>query len=160
MALQASNRMENVKASLETYLHSNLVTTEGLTVDWAGGQGIDTENINEWVMPNILIGGKDYLRQVTSSTKGNNVDFILNINIFLRKGSTTNYHRLAELRDIVANYFQEDQLVTFTDYQTGGNPQIGSFVVREIMTDQEIPSMDAKLFQWNFSPRLVGIMEH
>lgn len=160
MTLHATNKIENIKASIEKYIYDNLVTIESLNIDWQGGKGIDKDRINEWVQPTLLKTAKFFRGDVTSTEKGNEAEFMINFNIFVRKASTNNFNRLFELRDIVANYFKDNQQIVLRDYTDAGKPHSETMIVKDIITDSEIPSMDDTLFQYNFSPLVKTIMRY
>jgi hypothetical protein len=166
MTLQPTNTYKNIKASLERYIYTNLASNDSITVDWQGHRGTELENVDEWIAPRILRGGQFYRGHVTTSRKGTETEILLNINIFLRKGSTTNAHRLCELRDAVAQYFELNQGVNLKNYAVGGYPNVEIFIVREIMTDQEIPTGVVEggittdlYYQYNYTPRLCFISQ-
>jgi len=140
MTLQPTNTYRNIKASLEKYIFTNLASNDSITVDWQGHKGTELENVDEWIAPRMLRGGQFYRGHVTTSRKGTETEILLNINIFLRKGSTTNAHRLFQLRDTVAQYFELNQEVNLKNYSVAGYPNTEIFIVKEIMTDQEIPT--------------------
>ena len=167
MTLQPTNTYKNIKASLEQYMYTNLASNDSMTVDWQNSKGLELENVDEWIAPRILRGNNPYRGHVTSSNKGTETDIILNINIFLRKNSTTNAHRLWELRDQVAQYFELNQTINLKNYASAGFPNTELFIVREIMTDQEIPmvvgestAMPTDLyFQYNYTVLLKFISQ-
>ena len=81
MALHATNKLENIKSSIEKYVFDNLSST--ISVDWQGNESTDIEGKDEWMQPRIMKGPAEYCRQVTNTTKGANVEYLININIFL-----------------------------------------------------------------------------
>ena len=116
--MEITGKFNNIKASLDRYMYDNFVTTESLTVDWQGSQGIDIEKVDEWVSPRIIGGGKTFVGNISSSTKGWNAEILLNINIFVKKAQLTTNNRLFVLRDTIANY---DNLTISTDMDRSGN---------------------------------------
>ena len=159
--MEITGKFNNIKASLDRYMYDNFVTTESLTVDWQGSQGIDIEKVDEWVSPRIIGGGKTFVGNISSSTKGWNAEILLNINIFVKKAQLTTNNRLFVLRDTIANYFQLGQTVSIKDYDTGGYPIADTLIVRDIVTDQEVPvsletaNVDNQLLlQYNYTPIL------
>lgn len=157
MALHASSKSENIKSSIEKYIFDNLNST--FTVDWQGNESVDVEGADEYIQPTIIKAAKQYGRQVTGSTKGNVVEYLININMFLKKGSVTNAHRLSEIRDTVAQYFEEDQVIPIMNY-AGDSSHLGNAIIREIITDRELDtSSDFRLsdaggglyYQWNYT---------
>jgi len=166
MALQPTNTFKNIKASLEQYIYTNLASNDSMVVDWQNSRGVDLENENEWLSPRILRGGQFYRGEVTTDNKGNETEIMLNMNIFLRKDSVNNAHRLFELRDQVAQYFEINQVVDLKNYSSPGAPNTEIFIVREIMTDQEIPMIvtenrqDSTLFyMYNYTPLIKFISQ-
>ena len=150
MALHASSKMENVKSSIEKYIFTHLASNDSMLVDWQGGRPLDKTNINEWLQPTIMRGGQMYARHVSGSTKGSDNEILVNINIFLRKDSADNTHRLFEMRDSVAEHFQEDQQIEIRNY-SGDSSFVDSAILREVITDQEIPTGDEKFYQYNYT---------
>ncbi len=157
MTLLPSSKFENVKASIEKYISDSLAST--FTIDWQGRESVNIEGSDEYIQPTIIRGKQNYGRQVTGTTKGNDVEFMVNINMFLKKDSVDNAHRLAEIRDTVANYFQEDQTISIYDY-ADDSAHLGNAIVRHIITDREIDtSSDFRLadaggglyYQWNYT---------
>ena len=163
MTLHPTGKLENLKASIDKYIYTKLASNDSITVDWQGGSGQNLENVSEWIAPKMLNARREYLGMVTNSYDGENVEILLNINIFVKKQEDTNYNRLYELRDNVAKYFQLGQTITLKDMATSGYPYAGTFIVREIDTDSEVITQDAiadTVRQYNYSPILVVVMQN
>jgi hypothetical protein len=154
MATDNTMSAENVKASLETYMYAGFVTANGFNVHWEGLKDLDLNNIDEWVQPRILYAEPDFMGWVTNTKRGWNRPIILNINIFLRKGSTNNAHRLTELRDTVAGYFNLGDTIDLSDHRNTAS-YLDSIIVRDLMTDTNVPTGDSLYWQWTFSPVLI-----
>jgi hypothetical protein len=153
MATDATMSAENVKASLEKYMYDRFVTVHSLNVHWEGEKDIELGTVDEWVQPRILYGEPEFMGYVTSDKKGWNRPIMLNINVFLRKGSTNNMHRLTEMRDTVADYFDLNTEIPLRDYRVA-SASLDSIIVRDIMTDQQVPTGDQLYFQWTYTPIL------
>jgi hypothetical protein len=153
MTVDSSLSAENIKSSLEKYMYDRFVTIDGLIVHWEGAKDIDTNTVDEWVQPRTLYGAPEFGGWINNSKRGQLRPILLNINIFVRKDSTNNTHRLTELRDIVANYFNVGQVITLKDYR-GTGASVDSFIVRDVMTDTNFPTGDQLYWQWVYTPVL------
>jgi len=150
--VEASERMENVRASLDVYCNDNLVTTESLTVQWPGSAATGA-GVNEYVVPRILtavVEPGNYHRQAGATQHGQTRSILFQISIFLRYGSTNNLRRLEELRDLVIQYFSVGQSIALKDYFTSpSSPATDQQLrVHRINTDQRLPVDEAGYEQW------------
>jgi len=153
MALNANGKFQNVKASLEKYIKDNLVTTEGLVVDFEGFPFEGTGR-SEWIEERILgPGERDYHRQVSSTTTGQTTEIVLNFNIFVNPDKTTKTNRHYEIRDIVADYFKIGTQIDLYDFSNNDwTTSLQKMEVRDVITDRTIP--DPSFLQFTFT---VGI---
>ena len=164
MALDSSYKMENVITSLDKWMFDNVASPEGILMDWEGGDSVDLKNVDEWIQPRIMAGVADYVHQVCGNRIGQNTHFLYNINIFVKRGVTTSKNRLQQLRDIVADNYTIGTSIPFMDYASS-DTQIGEFVVRDIMTDMQIPpaaariEMESTYFQYTLTPDIVVIQK-
>ena len=168
MTLDPSYKIENVITSLDKYLYDNLVTTEGLTIDWEGGDSVDIGNVDEWIQPRLMEGIPQYLHWILGNRIGQNTHFLYNINIFVKRGASSsaggslNKNRLIQLRDIVATYYCIGKEIDLMDY-SGANTLIDKMIVQNIFTDSNIPSAAARIeiestyYQWTYTPEIVVI---
>ena len=154
MSLDATAKLENVKASLESYLYAALVTQESLAVRWEGAD-LDTIAVSEWAEPRVMVAGRRYLGRAAGGTRAHAVRVLLNINLFARQGGDA--HRLHELRDLVAAHLTVGTEIPLSDH-AGGGGGVGALRVEEIVTDRSLgevpPEGDAGLRQYNFSVAL------
>lgn len=149
MVLLDTGKFQNFKASVEKYTQDNLVTTEGLRVNL---EGLPSESTpDEWIDETILgIGEIESVRGVGGSVYANVNQPMVNFNIFVKKQHTTKTNRHYELRDIVVNYFKLGDTINLYDFSTGDFTNVIQIMkVREIVTDQAIPSTD--FHQWTYA---------
>jgi len=135
--------------SLDKYVYDNLVTTEGLSVDYEG-KPFDNESADEWVQSRIFFPTTDFHRQGSSTEYADNVDIMLNMNIFVKKSGITISHRHYALRDIVANYFRVGQNIEIKNYAESGSTHITYVKVREDITDSPLPETN-EYYQYNLT---------
>lgn len=150
MTLSNQGKFQNVKASIEKYIQDNLVTIEGLTVDFEGFpfEGTDTE---EWIEERILGKGTgDFHRQVSSSLMGQTVPVLLNMNVFVNPAKTQKTNRHYEIRDILADYFKIGTQIDLYDFANDNwTSSLQKMEIREIITDRSIP--DPNFYMYNFT---------
>ena len=160
--MDARNKNFNVITSLDKYLNDNLVTVQGFTIDWEGGDSLDISKVNEWIQPRIMAGIPEYLHQTQGNRKGQNTHFLYNVNIFVKRGSTTQKNRLQQMRDIVASYYTIGQTISFYDY-AGTSSVLDTMIIRDIETDMHIPPSAARIeeestyYQYTYTPDIVLI---
>lgn len=150
MTLNSQGKFQNVKASLEKYIHDNLVITEGFIVDFEGFP-FEGTNEEEWIEERILgKGAGDFHRQVSSTTSGQTVPVLLNMNIFVNPNKTKRTNRHYEIRDYVAEYFKIGTLIDLYDFSANDwGTSLQKMEVNEIITDRPIP--DPNFHMYNFT---------
>ena len=92
---------------------------------------------------------------------------MLNLNIFVKRGASSDSSRLYVLRDKVAEYFKIRQEIDFKDYDSSPTnpPTIGYFFVNKIISDTAVPTsasrieVESPLYQWNLTPELTVVVE-
>lgn len=149
----SQSKVQNVKASIENYIGDNLVTTEGLKVNFEGLK-FETEGLEEWIQEDIMGEVPEFHRQVDEDGNfGQTVSIILNFNIFVNKDKTRKTNRHYEIRDIIYNYFYIGAQINLYDFSQGDfNNALQVMKIREIITDMKIP--DDNFYQYTFT---VGI---
>ena len=160
--MDATFRMFNVITSLDKYLYDNLVTTQGFIVDWEGGDSVDISKVNEWIQPRIMRGVGNYIGGGASpDQQGQETHLLYNVNIFVRRGSTTQKNRLQAIRDIVASYYTIGQTINLYDY-ADTDAVVEQMLIRDIETDSVIPpdarsEEESTYYQYNYTPTIVVI---
>jgi len=133
MSLELASSV-NIKRSLDTYIKTNIYTTEGIYVDFEGVK-FDQENKAEWIQPRILDSRATFLRQSSITQYGENVSFLFQTNIFVKKGGATTSDRHYAIRDTMMKYFKHNQSITIYDYAGSGVTNLGYMKVRGIQDD-------------------------
>lgn len=131
----ASQRHENVVKSLKAYCYSNLVTTESLTIRWMG-QPRDTADVNEFIDVFLTTSDKQGFRSVSGQLGGFINDYTLQFDIYVTNGyiyNTDNF-RLEAIRDIIARYFEINQLIMIQDYENS-KADIFNAIVHDVIDD-------------------------
>jgi hypothetical protein len=159
----STEKLANLKKSVEKYFYDNLVNVEGFTVDWEDGE-FSSQGLNEWLQPRLLERIETHFHRQTDSagSLGATWETLLNINIFVRQqaGTTMNTARTREIRDILFGYFEPVKtLISLKDYETGGYPEVGKIVVWEIDSDRSLGEVEPGLLQYNFTPALRWLAE-
>jgi len=139
MARNKEGKLQNVKASLEKYVHDNIVCYEDIRVNF---EGIIFENDNspEWVSETILaLDDKVYHRGVDVGVDGQTCSVALNFNIFVVKEKTKKTNRHYEIRDVLADYFYIGKLIPMYDFSNDDFENIIQYLkIREVDTDEPI----------------------
>jgi hypothetical protein len=143
VALTASGKTQNVKASLEKYLQDSLEITEGLAMDFEGKFG-EAFTQDEWVQETIMdLGVPEYLRE-----KAQKYSIMLNLNVFVKKDATRQTNRHYQIRDIIGEYLYVGKDIPMYDFENGNfTTALQQMRVREVITDRPIPG-DA---HWQYS---------
>lgn len=153
MTLDATGKFQNVKASVEYFLKTNLVTTSSLNVDFEG-LPFEEEGKTEWVQERIM--AITPLAEGRKDQEANHyrvVDVMLSLNTFVKKDRTTYSNRHYQIRDIIAGYLNLGTDVNLYDYANGNfTTSIQKMRVREIVTDSPIPNED--FHQYNYTVSL------
>ena len=160
--MDATNKSFNIITSLDKYLYDNLVTTQGMTIDWEGGDSVDISKVNEWIQPRIMMGVGNYIGGGASpDQQGQETHLLYNVNIFVKRGSTTQKNRLQAIRDIVASYYTIGQTINLYDY-ADTDAVVEQMLIRDIETDSVIPpdarsEEESTYYQYNYTPTIVVI---
>jgi hypothetical protein len=150
MALNDEAKIGNLKRSIDLYCHTNLKTTEGLNVDFEGLPFNETE-VNDWIQPRIFAETGMYYPGGTSTQYAEQVDVLLNVNIFTKKSGATTSERHYAIRDMVAGHFKIGQDITL--YEESGTTSLNKLRVREIVNDQSLPETN-ELLQYIYAVRM------
>ncbi|NHJ85610.1 MAG: hypothetical protein FK734_09120 [Asgard group archaeon] len=147
------SKMQNVKASIEKYIGDNLVTTEGLKVNYEGLQ-FETDGLAEWVQEDLIGNTSEFHRQVDEQNRyGQTTSILLNFNIFVKKNETKKTNRHYEIRDLISNYFKIGTEINLYDFYNGDFSTVLQVMkIREIVTDRKIP--DDNFYQYAYTVSL------
>jgi len=158
MTINAQGKAQNVKASLEHYIHEKLVVTEGLVVDFQG-KPFESADQQEWVQERIMgFPNHDYHRQTTSALEGQTTTVLLNFNIFVNKESPTNRrtNRSYEIRDIVADYFKIGTEIDLYDASNSDwTTSLQKMFVFDVATDA--PISDETFEQYSYAVEILWL---
>ena len=144
MTLNAQGMVQNVKASLEKYIHDNLVVEEGLNVDFEGTP-FEVADAEEWIQERILgFVKQDYHRQTSETLHGQTTQVLLSMNVFVdRNASHGRTNRHYEIRDTIAEYFKVGTVIDLYDFsQDDWSSALQKLFVFEVVTDTPIPNAD------------------
>ena len=145
MALGTTAKLSNIKRSIDKYIHTNLVGTEELIIDFEGVP-FDNKGKKEWVQPRILDTNRVFLRQASGTEYGSQASLLLHMNIFVAKAVPGSGVTLADrhylIRDVVANYFKIGQQIGIANYIGGSTVAVGYLEVDQLVTDMSIPTKD------------------
>lgn len=116
VAIHATQRLFNLKASLEDYLRDTLVTVDSVKIQWPGVK-FDTGGVASWVK-------LDYLTKVANRAYANGgsglvaLDTVLvfQLAIIARMTGATNAHTVANLRDKVAGRVHHNMAISIYDH--------------------------------------------
>ena len=134
MPLTAESKTANILKSLNAHFHTNLVTADSLQVHFPGRRELFTPSGATWVQLTYLLGTarQRYARVDENSRGGGIVTGIINLNCCELVAQRTNRYALASLRDTVYNRIAPPKTITIQDYDTGGNPTTGYFVILDL----------------------------
>jgi len=128
MPLGADAKTANLEKSLTAWIQAKLVTLAGLTVFY--GMAPIATVPDEWVHVDYVWDLRaDSGRQVGATQLGHRAHSLLQVSLCKKRTSITNIYALAVLYDKVVPYFQVGQTIAIRDYDTGGTPEVGSFIV-------------------------------
>ena len=151
--VDATARIENVKASLDSHVATQLETGKSLAVDW-NSTDFKTKAVDAYIRPRLLnIARGDFYRVAGSAgEKGHDAVLIYQIDCFVKVAETTNRLRHMEIRDLVAEEFKVGTMIALGDYFTNSsNPsRVETLKCFEIDTDREIPEANG-FQQWVFA---------
>ncbi len=132
MALGNSASIVNIKRSLDKYLYDNLVSIEGLNVDF---EGLSFSNIQKditWIVPRILDFDSTFYRQGSNTQYGENINILFQINIFTKQSSTTTSSEHYRVRDIILAYFKIGNDITIKNYVGDGLTTVDTMRIRSV----------------------------
>jgi len=132
--INAASQIVNLKRSLEKYIYDNLYTTEGLNIDYHG-LPFETTRFKEWIEPRIVYIEREYYKSASATQYGSNLNFIFNINIFVKKSGITTAHRHYQIRDIISDYFRIGEDIDFKDYYDT-NATLCNIRIRSMIDDK------------------------
>ena len=160
--MDATNKSFNIITSLDKYLYDNLVTAQGFTIDWEGGDSVNLLKVNEWIQPRIMRGVGNYIGGGASpDQQGQETHLLYSVNMFVKRGSTTQKNRLQAIKDIVASYYTIGQTINLYDY-ADTDAVVEQMLIRDIETDSVIPpdarsEEESTYYQYNYTPEIVVI---
>jgi len=139
MARHNEGKFQNAKASIEKYVHENIVVTEGLRVNF-DGVVFENDDSPEWISETIFgLDDKVYHRGVDVGVDGQTDNIVLNFNIFVVKEKTNKTNRHYELRDILADYFYIGKKIPMYDFSNDEfETIIQNLKIREVDTDEAV----------------------
>ncbi len=155
MVQQVTEKLRNIKASIEKFLKDNIETGEGISISYEGMPfESGSTSTYEWIQPRFLaFVDPSWHPKASSNTRGNMASVLLNINCFVNRENVTAANRHYVLRDTVNKYLYSGASIPLRDY-TGGTtqPWTALMEVREIETDTPVPGGDT--LQYNYTVRL------
>lgn len=149
MVLNALAKNVNIKRSLEKYFYDNLQVSEGFDIDWEGVKFDDT-NSSEWLQPRIIDSDSKYIGHASATEYGEQTDLLFQVNIFVKKVSTSLSDRHYSIRDIIAGYFTIGQTIPIADHVNSSQTTITYMKVRGIDDDRILPETQ-NLYQYIIS---------
>lgn len=136
MAIQATQRMQNIQASLETYIQTNLVTADGLKVAFEGVP-FESRDLQSWVEMSYLSqdAGQKY-RHACSDLKGAEVTLLVQFLCFAKRstiatGKPANKFLMAAIRDALCGRFSIGQEIDIKDHYASGTVSVGTMQVHD-----------------------------
>jgi len=149
MALGTASSAGNIKRSIDTYIHDNLYTIEGLSIDFEGLPFDSRSVVSNWVQPRIIDFDSIFYRQGSGTQYGELVNVLFQINVFTKQSGTTAASEHYRIRDVVAGYFKIGDDIAVKNYVGDGSTNIDSLRVRDIK-DVIIPE-SKEFYQHSFS---------
>ena len=144
MAVLASARMANIKASVEKYIYDKVVLIEGIAVDFEEVP-FESGDHTEWIQERLMgVSDFDFHRQVGGGADlGQTKELLLSFNCFVQRDNTTKVVRHYELRDLIYNYFTIGKTIPIYDYNDDDFVNVLDYLkVFEIDTDAPLPNND------------------
>ena len=155
MTQHATNKIRNLKASIEKFAKDKLISIEGLSIDWEGFPfESGATSITKWIQLRILdVADPNWHPRASSSTRGNMATVLVSFNCFANREAISSANRHYVLRDTVAKYFYSGSSVPLRNY-AGGTTQPWTCLMpcRQVETDRVIPNEN--LLQYNYTVRL------
>lgn len=145
-------RLENVVASLNAYLVSNL--PGGLTAAQVdlGGSGVLEENFDEWLRTDVMFTTPRYSRQVDQQgNMGAEPLIMLNMNLFRKQTvHKKDTYRLVRLADELRNTFRVPLGIAVMDHvENAGANRIGTLQTSEIEAEPLPLDLSKGLYGYN-----------
>ena len=152
MAILATERDENVIASLFKYIEANFT----LVPVYYGNSGIKEEDYDEWMRVDVMIPKPRYARQVGDDLMGAEALVMLNMNIFKKQteAETINIYRPHRIHDTLANLFRVPLGIAVKDYVESagaGTNRIGTLQTSELESQNIGLQESSALYQWNLT---------
>jgi hypothetical protein len=150
MAIDPTERTQNIKASLYTNLQSNFTTAP----IHLGGQPFDEQNKNEWVRADMLIESMDYYRQVGGGQFGGDLIVLFSINVFVKADDVLikNGYRGEQLVDELKHLFRLPVAVPVHNHFAGSPLALIGYLRTAEIEDNDLGyDNDAAVFQHNVS---------
>ena len=143
--------VENLKATIEVYLQTAMAAASpAISINFEGAT-FDDDGIDEWIVPRYGGNVHNFQRQTRSNTHlGSILEILYHVNCYVKTIESTNIHRHAEIRDIVAEALPINQRITVMNYAVDGLSTVGSMQVTNIITDRSIPEDDG-VIGWAYS---------
>ena len=156
MVLAAESRATNHEKSLNIYLHSTLVTADGLDVLFPGAKTIYAPSGSLWVVVEYLLGVSRRFRGAVKAdgSIGNYTTGIINLNCCEFVAQRTDRYALPGLRDTVMSRVNEGNTIPIRDYDTGGNPVVGYWSILSVTENPVSDGLgqgDNGIAVWNVS---------
>jgi hypothetical protein len=157
MALNSNGMVQNVKASIEKYIHTHLVMTEGFTLSFEGMQ-FEPASMSEWIQERILsFTEEEYHRQVSNTEEGQTTMVMLSFNVFVNPDKADRTNRHYEIRDRIEEYFNIGDSISLYDFNNDDFANaLQTMKIRDVITDTAIPN--DSWMQYNYTC-LVSFLE-
>lgn len=124
VTLDPSSLYANILKSLNKYLVDNLITTEGLSLDW-GQPNFKEEGLERWLQTGLLWGDRTFIRQADNGgQQGNLIDVQVEIDLFERYPARRNLYAMDDDKDTLMEYLTL-AVIPIYDFTTAGKPQVG-----------------------------------
>jgi hypothetical protein len=137
MALTNTQKINNLKTSIDYYIQSQLGSTYSIDYD---GVPHDETQVNEWIQPRIIYITADIAGRGGNNALAQETQILLQFNIFVKIGAIEYSDRIFTIRDDLINYFKIGQDIWVYDFD--GNPDAGDRIdkmrVRDVVDDMEI----------------------
>ena len=145
------SQLENVVASLHKHLADNYSLT---AIQWPRTE-FDSNNVLEWIRPDMFVTEGAYYRQTGFGREGKDLVILFNISIFGRREYIqANSYRLFRIRDTLRDLFKETTDIPVNDWVSGSETPdlIGALRCYAVTTDEDLgEDSGAGVFQRNLS---------
>ena len=152
MARNIEGKIQNVKASIEKYIHDNIVVTDDIKINFEA-YPFEISDESEWVNEYFTeTRDREYHRNVdVGSVYGQTNPLYLTFMIHVVKEKTKKTNRHYEIRDIIANYFSIGSKINLYDFSNNEfNTVIQTMKVREIDLDEALLD-ERKFYIYNYT---------